>query len=467
MSVDTAPTAVAEAPAPVDTPTLPRSSWFGGHLGLLAGDNIPFFERCEREFPIVKLRVYHVPVFVVSDPNLIGEVLLTQRKNFEKPRSLKMLRRLFGQGLLTANYDVWQRQQSIMRPMFQPTQVRTYGPSMSQCLANMIDEWKDGEERDILADMTTLTLRMACSTIFGPDAYEAREAVLEVTEAAQAFFMEWRVDFLPLPEYRPTRATWRYHRSIARLDKVVYDLVDKRQAKPTGDILSQLVHSRDERGEPMSRRQVRDEAVTLFLGAHETSAAAAAWGLSYITTRPEVHDRIEREVDATVGQELVNAEALKKLPYLAAVIKEVLRLRPSIPVISRQAISACSIGGHMLPKGAQVLMTSWALHRSTRYYSDPEAFMPERWTPEFEKTLPRWAYFPFGGGHRVCIGQHMAFQELGLILATTLQRVFLDRTTLSAPRPSVGLTMAPKKGSVRLMVCKKAPLPLSTRAFPD
>jgi cytochrome P450 len=211
----------------------------------------------------------------------------------------------------------------------------------------------------------------------------------------------------------------------------------------------------------MPARQVRDEVVTLFLGAHETSAAAAAWGLHYICSHPPVLSKLRRELAEKLGGASVTASDLRELPYLGAVIKEVLRLHPSIPVISREAIEPCVVGGHHIPKGAQALMTSWAIQRSKRYFDNPEAFLPERWTPDFERALPRFAYFPYGGGHRVCIGQHMAFVELATIFATILQGAELVPANQEAPKPEFGLTMVPQKGALRFRVRKNV-LPAAT-----
>jgi cytochrome P450 len=446
--------------APQSVPNLPTSTRFAGHLRKIAGDNIDLFERCEREHPIIKLRVYHVPVFVISDPALIGEVLVAQRENFEKPRALKMLRRLFGQGLLSASHDVWKRQQRTMRFMFQPRAVVDYGPAMAKCIDQLLGDWDQEPERDVLADMTGLTLRMACDTLFGPEAYTAREAIYEVTEATQDFFTQWRnLFYLPFPEAHPTPTTWRYRRAIAKLDRIVYELIAERRAQstPSDDMLAMLVHARDEEGKPMSDRQIRDEAVTLFLAAHETTAAAATWGLEHIASTPTVAQKCVAELNQVLRLQSIDAQAMRKLPYLMSVVKEILRLHPSIPVLSREAITECEIGGFKIRRGGEVLISPWAMQRSERYFSEPERFMPARWTQEFERELPRWAYFPFGGGNRVCIGQHMATQELMMIFANVLRRASIVPAADNNPQMGVGLTMTPVRGSVRLRVSVKPP----------
>jgi cytochrome P450 len=416
---------------------------------------LAFMERCEREFPLGRFRIYHIPLFVVSDPELVAEVLVQRHEDFIKTWVLRSAARaLFGDGLVTSSGDTWKRSSARMRPRFQPRQVDAYVPAIHHRTKELLDEWKAGETRDIPLDMSHLTLRIACDVLFGVGEWEIRDALLCACNASQAFYSAWERLYWPWPPL-PIRKNVTYRRAVRALDRQIYELIERRRragGASDGNIVAQLLDHREPDGAPMPDKAIRDELVTLFLAAYETTAALLAWTLYLISTHPEVEARIRAEFDAVLGGALPGTDAARRLPYLYAVLRESLRLYPSIPIIGRSAARDTRIGDTRVPKGSEVLISPWAIQRSNRHYRDPLAFRPERWTPEFEQGLPRYAYMPFSGGPRVCMGQYMAVQESMQILATLLQFAGLRPAEGRTPVLDAGMTAVPRRGTLALQV---------------
>ena len=436
--------------------SLPVTSWFTGHLARMGVGKLAFMEQCERQFPVGRFRIYHVPLFVVSDPDLIGDVLVHRNDDFIKTWVLRSAARpLFGDGLVTSSGETWKRNAARMRPRFTPRQVDHYVPAIHRHTEALLQEWKAGETRDIPLDMSYLTLRIACDTLFGVGELEVRDALLCACNASQAFFAQWESIYWPVPEMMPTLTNVRYRSAIRSLNRRIYDLIThrRRTSGPSdGNIVAQLIDHRDPDGSAMPDRAIRDELVNLFLASYETTAAVLAWTLYLISTHPEVEARVKAELAAVLAGELANTEAAKQLPYLYNVLRESLRLYPSIPILARAAVRDTRIGDMEIPKGSEVLISPWAVQRSGRHYEDPMAFKPGRWTPEFERRLPRYAFIPFSTGARGCMGQHMAVQESMQILATLLQ--FVEMRPIEGPLPilDAGMTAVPRRGTLALKI---------------
>jgi cytochrome P450 len=436
--------------------SLPVRSWFSGHLGEMQSGKLAFMERCEREFPIGRFRIYHVPLFVVSDPELIGDVLVHRNEDFIKTWVLRTAARpLFGDGLVTSAGETWKRNSTRVRPRFTPRQVDHYVPAIHHHTEALLHEWKAGDTRDIPLDMSHLTLRIACDTLFGVGEMEVRDSLLGACNASQAFFAKWEHTYWPIPVTTPTLANVRYRSAIRSLDRRIYDLIARRRGAggaSDGNIVAQLIDHRDPDGSPMPDVAIRDELVTLFLAAYETTAAVLAWTLYLISTHREVEARVKAELAAVLAGGLASTEAAKQLPYLYNVLRESLRLYPSIPILGRAAVRDTRIGDTEVPRGSEVLISPWAVHRSIRHYDDPMTFKPERWTPEFERRLQRYAFIPFSSGARGCMGQHMAVQESMQILATLLQ--FTEMRPIEGPPPmlDVGMTAVPRHGTLALTI---------------
>jgi cytochrome P450 len=422
----------------------PRGKLLFGHLDELRGDILGFFERCEREHgAIVPLRLFWYRFFVVNDPDLVQAVLVTQHKNFVKTHGLRILKPMFGEGLLTAEHDLWRRERSLLSPAFRRDALAGYSTWMRRATETFLASWSDGETRDIYEDMTALTLTIVSRSLFGTDVAEVRDAVSNAATGVQDFFASFRKHYVTIPTFVPTPANVRFKRTVAELDRIVYRLIAARRAsgERTADVVSALLDAKGEDGRPMADRQIRDELVTLFLAGTETCSNALAWALYALSGAPHVEEALCEEIDRVLGGRAPGVDDLALMPYLERFFKELLRLYPTAYIIGRIAIDDCTLGGVRVKRGENLLISQWAIHRSSKHYKDPARFMPERWTSEMSAKLHKFAYLPFGAGPRVCIGAQFGLIEAKTILVGILQRyrLALDPRANVVPDPAVTL----------------------------
>jgi cytochrome P450 len=404
-------------------PPGPKGHFLSGNLPEMRRDLLSFYLSCAREYgDCSTMRFGLKRVFFVNHPDLIEQVL--HSRNFTKHYALRMNRLLLGNGLLTSEGDLWLRQRRLIQPAFLHERLLSYAPDMTACALRLIDSWHDGEERDLHVEMRKLTLSIATKTLFGVDAADQSEAVGRALREAMGTFGQRLFRIIPISDSLPTPGNWRIRKAIRRLDGILYGLINQRRAQgEQKDLLSILLHARHENdGSGMSDQQLRDEAMTLFLAGHETTALALAWGGYVLAQHPAVVEKLQAELRLVLDRRTPTAADLPNLPYTEMVVQEVMRLYPPAYAIGRQAIRPCTLGGFAVPAGGTILMSQWVMHRDPRYYEQPERFYPERWADGLAKRLPRYAYFPFGGGPRVCIGNSFALMELPLVLATIAQR---------------------------------------------
>jgi cytochrome P450 len=437
-------------------PPGPRGRFLTGNLPELRQDSLATYTRCAREYgDCVSLRFGPSRVCLLSHPDLIEQVLVTKAGNFIKHWGLRSAQRLLGNGLLTSESDFWRRQRRLIQPAFTRERIASYGTTMVR-LANLrTANWGDGEIRDVHADMSQLTLEIAAATLFGADDMEAETG--KVTAALQdltAGFGSRFFRIVQLPAFLPTPGNIRRERAARRLDEIIYDLIRRRrESGAQNDLLGMLLNARDEDdGTRMTDRQLRDEAMTLFLAGHDTTALTLTWGWYLLARHPEVARKLAAEADLVLGGWAPAPEDLPRLRYAEAVTQEIMRLYPSAYLIGRQAIEECEIGGYRVRAGGTVIMSQWVVHRDPRWYDEPEEFRPERWTDGLLRRLPKYAYFPFGGGQRVCIGNHFAMMEAVLIL-TSLARNWSFSVPPGEPsmKPKPAVTLRPA-GPIRLVV---------------
>jgi cytochrome P450 len=428
-------------PGPVDR------SWAGFYREY-THDPPAYLARVQREYgDIVTLRAYKYRVFFLSHPDYIEEVLVTQARKFAKGRILKANKRLFGNGLLTSEGDFWLRQRRLAQPAFHRGRVASYGKTMVSFAEALLTEWRHGETRDIHAEMMRLTLQIVAKTLF--DAEVDRDA-RDVGKALEAI-TELNSDFRKLvltPPCLPTRRNLRAMLATRRLNKIIYRIIGERRAsgRDTGDLLSMLLAAQDEDGSRMNDRQLRDEAITIFLAGHETTAIALSWTWWLLAQNPQVEAKLHAELDSVLAGRSPQMEDLPRLPYAEKVITESLRLYPPAWGMPRLAIEDVQIGEYTIPKGCGVSMSQWVVQRDARWFEEPLAFRPDRWDGDLQKRLPRFAYFPFGGGPRQCIGNAFALMEATLLLATIAQQ-FRFRLVPDHPvMPLASITLRPKHG---------------------
>ncbi len=438
-------------------PPGPRGRLLTGSLPDLRRDPLETYTRCAREFgDCATLRFGPTRVYLLSHPDLIEEVLVAKTANFTKHWGLRIARRLLGNGLLTSEADFWRRQRRLIQPAFTRERIAFYGGSMVRHADRLTAAWKDGETRDVHEDMCQLTLEIAAATLFGADESGAKAPeVLQALKDLTAGFGSVFFRIIWLPSFVPTPGNVRRERAAKRLDEIIYDLIRRRRAgESQHDLLGILLSARDEDdGSRMTDQQVRDEAMTLFLAGHDTTALTLSWGWYLLAQHPEVTRALVAEVDGVLGDRVPTPDDLPRLRYTEAVVQEIMRLYPSAYIIGRQAIEPCEIGGYGVPAGGTVLMSQWVVHRDPRWYGkDADVFRPERWLDGLQRRLPKYAYFPFGGGPRICIGNHFAMMEAVLVMATMARRWHFSRPANEAPvKPRPAVTLRPA-GPIRLVV---------------
>jgi cytochrome P450 len=437
-------------------PPGPPGHFLTGNLPELRRDSLAMYTRCAREFgDCASIRFGPRRIFVLSHPDLIDQVLVTGAANFTKHWGLRSGKRVLGNGLLTSEGDFWRRQRRLMQPAFNRERVASYGGTMVRMADRMLAAWHADQTRDVHEDLSRLTLEIAAATMFGADdvTTEADE-VVEALRALTTGFNSRLFRLVQLPGYVPTPGNIRRERAARRLDDIIFDLIRRRRSDGGhGDLLGILLNARDEDdGTRMSDQQLRDEALTLFLAGHDTTALTLSWAAYLLARHPEVARALESEADLVLGGRAPTPNDLPRLRYAENVVQEVMRLYPPAYVIGRQAIEECEIAGYRVPARATVLMSQWVVHRDSRWYDEPEKFRPERWADGLLRRLPRQAYFPFGGGPRICIGNHFAMMEAVLVLSTVARRWHFSVPPgegAVAPRPAV--TLRPG-GPIRLIV---------------
>ena len=444
-------------------PPGPRGRLLSGHLRDFRADRLNFFARCARDYgDIVAIRFGPRRVYLVSHPRDIEEVLVHRARDFMKHFALRLNPAVLGNGLLTSEGDFWLRQRRLIQPAFQRSRLTGYVPDMAAAAGTVLGSWSAGETRDIPTEMMRLTLMIAAKTLFGADVGEEARDVGAALEVLMERFRTRFASMFWLPSWLPTPGKIRFDRAVRRLDEIIYRFIHQRrqsrEQKP--DLLSILLNARDEDdGSRMTDRQLRDEAMTLFLAGHETTALTLTWTWYLLAENPRVQEKLAAEVDAVLGGRTPAADDLPRLKYAELVIQESMRVLPAIYTIGREALRDCEVGGYRVPKGTTLLMSQWIVHRDGRFFEQPLEFRPERWTEDRIRELPRFAYFPFGGGPRQCIGNTFALMEAVLVLAMIAQRYRctllpghpvepLPTFTLR-PRFGIKAVITPRDGKVR------------------
>jgi cytochrome P450 len=414
-------------------------------------DQLTFIEHCRDEFgDVVWMRFLYVPAIFLYHPDQVEYVLVTNAKNFIKSMSLRsnFFQRLVGNGLLTSQGEEWKRQRRLSQPAFHRERVASYGQVMVDYTTRLTAKWNEGESRDIHRDMMRLTLEIVVQCLFSADVSSDVDHVgATLKELVKPFAAQATLGWI-LNNRLPTPTHLRFHALARKIDRVVYRIISERRAsgEDKGDLLSMLLAARDEDGSRMSDRQLRDEVMTLFLAGHETTALTLAWSWYLLGTNPDTERKFHAELDEVLGGRAATMADLPRLKFTEQIAKESMRLYPPAFGLGREAINDCEIGGYRVPAGTQVFMFQWATQHDSRFYEEPLAFKPERWTEEFAERLPKYAYFPFGGGPRACIGASFAMMEIILCLATIGQRFRLELDDHHSVSIFPAMSLRPKDG---------------------
>ncbi|MFE5238926.1 MULTISPECIES: cytochrome P450 [unclassified Streptomyces] len=407
----------------------PRGLPLLGSLPQFGKDPLAFFERLRGYGDMVRWRFGRNQCVFIADPEYIGELLTETERTFDQPLLGIAFRTVMGNGVVVARGPDWRRKRSLVQPSVRPKQVKSYASSMTACAVELADTWSGGERVDIKRVMAALTQKIAVRTIFGVDTPADAESMGRAMDIAQQEIgKEFSGLGAVLPDWVPTPGRARIKKAAAVIDAEVGRVVARHRdgdgERP--DLLSRLLTAVDETGARLSDKEIRDETVTLYIGGHETTSSTLVWAWYLLSRTPHAREALAEELDRVLGDREPGIDDYARLTYAQAVVKETLRLYPTIWLVTGIAKEGASIGGVPMPEGTRVWSSQWATHRDERWFPEPEAFRPERWDAEEGDEIPEYAWYPFGGGPRVCLGTRFAMVEAVLILAVLARRFELE-----------------------------------------
>jgi cytochrome P450 len=429
-------------------PPGPGGSTFAFLFGNRRRDPLAFFTKLARDYgDVSQLTLFDFRTLFINHPDDIEDVLVNKARKFEKGRVMKANMRLFGEGLLTSEGDFWLRQRRLAQPAFHRARIAAYGTTMVEYSERAMRGWKSGEVRDIHEDMMEITLQIVGKTLFNTDLTRDAKEVGETLEILLKLAADFGKSIL-IPLWVPTPRNLRARMGIRRIEKIIYRIIAQKraEARDTGDLLSMLLAVQDEDGSRMSDRQLRDETITLFLAGHETTANALSWTLWLLAQNPAAEKKFLEELHGVLVGRAPNIEDIPKLTYTANILTESMRLYPPAWGMARLVKEEVEVAGYKLVPGNGVACAQWVVHRDPRWFEEPDRFLPERWEGDLAKRLPRFAYFPFGGGPRQCIGNSFALMEATLILATVAQKFRFKLVEGHAVKPLASITLRPAHG---------------------
>ncbi|MCX5144270.1 MULTISPECIES: cytochrome P450 [unclassified Streptomyces] len=428
MSTETGP-AVDAGPRGHRIVPGPKGLPFLGNMPQFGKNPLAFFERLRGHGDLVQWRFGPNSCVFIADPECIGELLTETERTFDQPALGIAFRTVMGNGVVVARGADWRRKRSLVQPSVRPKQVRSYAATMAGSTVELADTWSGGRRIDIKREMAALTQKIAVRTIFGVDTPADAEAMGRAMDVAQAEIgKEFAGIGALLPDWVPTPGRARIKKAAAVIDAEVGRVVARHRegTDDRPDLLSRLLTAVDETGAKLDDREIRDETVTLYIGGHETTSSTLVWAWYLLSRNPGARAALSEELDRVLGDREPGFDDYAQLPYTQAVVKETLRLYPTIWLVTGVAKEGARIGGLPIPEGTRVWSSQWATHRDERWFPEPEEFRPERWDPETGDEIAEYAWFPFGGGPRVCLGTRFAMVEAVLILAVLARRFDLD-----------------------------------------
>jgi cytochrome P450 len=433
-------------------PPGPRGRRWSGSLPEYRRDPFAFLRQGSREFgDVFSYRLGHQRVCFVNHPSLIERVLVTDSRIL--PKGLTgdphgVLQILLGEGMLTADGPEWLRRRRLARPVFAPERFAGYAARVTACGERTLSDWEDGQTRDLHHEMTRVAVRIIGELFLDTDV----DAVMEEVGQSIAIAMREHMDRIRRPVWLPGRVLTpgkiRFRRAIERLDEIIRWLIRTRRQKGGGgeDLLSRWLEFRDADGRPASEDEIRDEVATFFLAGHDTTALALGWAWHLLSRNPESEGKLHAELDSVLGGRDPGFADLRQLPWTDAVLRETLRLYPSAWGFARICLEDYELGGYTIAAGTSLLVSPWITQRDPRFFDDPDAFRPERWSDGLESRLPAFAYFPFGGGPRGCIGSAFGMMEAALLLAVIARRFRFDPVPGHPVVPWPAITLRPRYG---------------------
>ncbi len=444
-------------------PSMPGLPIFGNTFAFLKKGGLPvetFRLSAQKQGDIVRLRAAGRTIYLVSHPSLIQEILVKRVNDFHKPIVLSKkprgLDRFFAGGILTSDYPDWRPQRKVIQPLMHTKHIEGYAETMTRFGEMLLSSWHDGEIREIHADMTQVTIWIIGETMFGMDVTRSPELEMagklgqEVTVADIT---------LPLPEWLMQDRNRKADKVNNIMSKLVARLMNERRAniqdETRKDLLTLLMQTTDDDNNPMPDQFVRDNILTLFFAGHETTANTLVWALHYLDLNPHVLEVLQAEVDSVLNGRAPALADLRNLPYTLMVIKETMRIEPTVAIIPRALLDEVELDGYLLEKDSIVFLTPYTVHHDSRWWNRPEQFDPNRFSEANELNIPKYAYLPFGGGPRICIGNHFSLMEAQILLAMMVSRYRLSHVPNAKIFPLRQVTTFPKDGMPMVIHSRK------------
>jgi cytochrome P450 len=443
-----------------------KGHWLTGCLRAFGEDRLGFLAESARIAPIVKFRLGHRRVYLVSHPDLIRDLLVTRHRHLTRdPLVRRILEKTLGVGLLTSEGEAWKRHRRMIAPALHLQQVRGYADIMARHALALTERWHDGQEADVEQEMDGLTLSIVTAALFRVDSTARTATVAATVPALQAIATTQFDRLLQIPDWLPTPENRRQRALSDTLGRIVSEAIQQRRASGADgdDLLTMMVNMTDaETGARLSDEEIRAEVLTLYLAGYDTTALTLTYVWYHMARQPEIAARFHAEIDAVLGGRPPGFDDLDALPYTRMVFKEALRLYPAAYLLMRAAAEPLEIGGHRIPANSVLMTSPYAMHRHPERWQDPERFDPERFADNAERGWHTFKYFPFGGGPHICIGNQFASVEGPLILATIGQRYRFELLHPSQPlelEPQI--TLGPK-GGMPLRLHRRAPIRKAT-----
>lgn len=451
-------------PKPQVHPPGPKPAYPGQHLMAMIRSPLDLLARAAQYGDVVRLDMTGADSYLINNPEYIRDVLVTNHRLFHKSPVMRRMTALLGQGLLSSEDELHLRQRRLIQPAFHRQRIAEYARIMTGFAAQTGDRWKAGETIDVHEEMMRLTMVIVGQALFGTnvegESAEIGEAITTLLRGSRRLLLPFweQIQALPLPSNR------RINEAGLLIDRKIREMIAERRALDARggapelhhDLLEMLITARDEQGDGqgMTDQLVRDEALTLFIAGHETTANALTWTWYLLSQDPQAEQKLHAELETVLGGRVPTVEDFERLTYTRRVLSEAMRLYPPAWLISRQALAEYQMGDFTLPKGAVLLFSQWVTHHDARFYPDPYRFDPDRWTPEAVAARPKFAYFPFGGGPRLCIGEPFAWMEGVLVLALLGQRWRLRHAPGHRVEPLPQVTLRPRYG-MQMIVDKR------------
>jgi cytochrome P450 len=448
-----------DADVPAETPPGPNSFPIVGNARSLVRDPRSFYEAMSEYGDVVTYSIPRLEFCTVLHPDLVERVLVTDNEKFGKYGFEDLGGEFASEGLLLTEGEQWRRQRTAVQKAFTLDRIQGYSDAMVRYADELVTGWNDGEEVALNREFSQLTLRVLAHSLFDLDLGEKARVVAEFADILND---RGNLDGLStfLPVWVPTPANRRYKRTLAAFRSFVEDLIDERRGRSEeyDDLLSLLLTAEDDDGNTMSATELRDQMATFLFAGHETTSLALTYTLLELAKHDDVRERLDAEHDAVLGGEHPGVTDLDNLTYTERVIREALRLYPPAFIIFREAREDVELAGYRIPEGTKVTLPQFHVHTDDRWYDDPETFDPDRWTDGFEESLPEYAYFPFGGGPRHCIGMRFAMLELKTVLPTVTQQAEFELLSDPDPELNMATTLRPAD-DVRVRVYKQQSRP--------